>query len=500
MRVRDAQPLDAALDGGRDADPDADLPTCAPWVGPAGMGGAVDAVLTLDEVQRWRDFRAAREQERLLEAWRPDVVRARYRPVDARCLTAAQQIDLGRALFMRVFTPAEGFGDGTPGLRRFQAGHAGGPDASRCIDCHWKGGFAGAGDRADNSALFGDGDDLASHDQRNPPALWGVGWAQAIAREMTADLQAIVDQARRSASDTGMPATRPLLTKGVHFGEITVAADGSVDARGVVGVDGDLVVKPFGWKGTHATLDTFVAASLHLHHGLQADALIADPGGVDLGDGPVDDPDGDGVQHEITAAQLGALNRFLATLDVPGLAVPTEGGAFGPPLTGEIEIVDAPEFTARWLDGAVLFDDLGCAGCHVPLMPLDDARVAVGGAWIDLLAEAAHPHPVRDAEGALWVPVFSDFKRHDMGDALASRHGEDGAGPREYLTRRLWGVANTSPYLHDGRAITFDEAIRAHGGEAAGAAAAFEALPPADQASIRVFLIGLKRGPAVRVR
>ena len=493
MRVHDAA-IDASVDGA------VARPDCPAWTPPAGLGGPADAVLTLEEVQRWRDFREAREQERMLEAWRPDVVRARLRPARSDCLSLDEKVDLGRALFMRAFTRAEGFGNGSEGLRRFQVGDEGGPDASRCMDCHWKGGFAGAGDRADNAAMFGDGDSLLSHDQRNPPSLWGAGWTQAIAREMSAEMGAQAAALRSDAMAAGEAITRRLNAKGVDFGALTADAQGELDTTGVYGVDPDLIIKPFGWKGTSTTIADFAKRSLHVHHGLQSAALLADPGDVVLGDGPPDDPDGDGVRDEFTDVQMDALVAFLATLDVPTLAVPTDGGAFGPPLTGEIEIVDAPEFTARWLDGAVLFEQLGCVGCHVPLMPLDDPRVAVGDGWIDLLQDAAWPHPVRNADGRVLVPIFSDFKRHDMGDGLASRHVESGVGDRMYLTRRLWGVANTSPYLHDGRAITYDEAIRSHGGEAAGASAAFEALPPADQASIRIFLIGLKRGPAVRVR
>ena len=40
------------------------------------------------------------------------------------------------------------------------------------------------------------------------------------------------------------------------------------------------------------------------------------------------------------------------------------------------------------------------------------------------------------------------------------------AGPTEWRTTPLWGVAASAPYLHDGRAPTLNEAILLHGGEA----------------------------------
>ena len=42
---------------------------------------------------------------------------------------------------------------------------------------------------------------------------------------------------------------------------------------------------------------------------------------------------------------------------------------------------------------------------------------------------------------------------------------------RVWLTWPLWGLADSAPYLHDGRALTIDDAIRAHGGEAQAARA-----------------------------
>lgn len=39
---------------------------------------------------------------------------------------------------------------------------------------------------------------------------------------------------------------------------------------------------------------------------------------------------------------------------------------------------------------------------------------------------------------------------------------------QEWRTPPLWGVRDSAPYMHDGRAETLLEAISLHGGEAAG--------------------------------
>ena len=42
---------------------------------------------------------------------------------------------------------------------------------------------------------------------------------------------------------------------------------------------------------------------------------------------------------------------------------------------------------------------------------------------------------------------------------------------QEWRTPPLWGVADSPPYLHDGRAYTLEDAIRLHDGEAEGTVA-----------------------------
>jgi len=68
-----------------------------------------------------------------------------------------------------------------------------------------------------------------------------------------------------------------------------------------------------------------------------------------------------------------------------------------------------------------------------------------------------------------------------------------------FLTRPLWGLAESAPYLHDGRAPTVHEAIVLHGGEATGARDAYLALDDGGRAAVRVFLASLSRQPKLFV-
>ena len=64
--------------------------------------------------------------------------------------------------------------------------------------------------------------------------------------------------------------------------------------------------------------------------------------------------------------------------------------------------------------------------------------------------------------------------------------------PGEWRTAPLWGVADSGPYLHDGRAATFEAAIEAHGGEAVDVATRFKEASLADREAIAAFLKTMK--------
>ena len=97
----------------------------------------------------------------------------------------------------------------------------------------------------------------------------------------------------------------------------------------------------------------------------------------------------------------------------------------------------------------------------------------------------------------LVVQLFADLKRHDLGPGLAeSFAAADARTNREYTTARLWGVADTAPYLHDGRATTLTEAILAHGGDAQDPRDNFFALSDAARSELLEFLRSLRHAEA----
>ncbi len=82
----------------------------------------------------------------------------------------------------------------------------------------------------------------------------------------------------------------------------------------------------------------------------------------------------------------------------------------------------------------------------------------------------SYPRLVPAENNTIQVPLFSDLRRHQMGDKLAELDDvlqetdvkEIFVPENNFLTRPLWGVADTGPWLHDGRALTLKDAVLAH--------------------------------------
>jgi CxxC motif-containing protein (DUF1111 family) len=131
--------------------------------------------------------------------------------------------------------------------------------------------------------------------------------------------------------------------------------------------------------------------------------------------------------------------------------------------------VDDPEVRR----GEGHFEDMGCAGCHVPS-----------------LSTGLEAEDVTMAGQEIWP--YTDLLLHDMGDALSDGRPSFGAAGAEWRTPPLWGIGLTEVVsgqlnlLHDGRARSFAEAILWHGGEGAAARDAFLAADaPAREALVR---------------
>jgi len=468
-------PLDGAAAGKGTAEV---LHTISPRLSADQREDAVSA-LARDAFRREHRFLDAVDPEHLFRATRVDEA-----AIEAGAWTPEELYQIGGQLFNFTFTKEVGYGGkDLPAYGRFQRGRRGGPDAPRCATCHWRGGPAGAGDAADNTYLGGDGNSQSSGLARNPRALAGAGLLEIVAAEMSAELAALRASLTLQASSSGKAAQGVLVTKGISFGRLTVKPDGGVDSSEVSGVDVDLVIKPFGWKGNAAKVRDVVEDELLLHHGMESDHLVAQGDPARVGPFGGIDPDGDHVVSEITEGQVTALTLFVAMQEAPVEITPV-----------------GSESTVLAAKGRTLMKTLGCASCHVSSLPLASTTFTLpsrgGGAavTVDLARSGADPRIALDAQsGAYRVFLFSDLKRHDVGPDLAESRADRGAPAAQFLTPPLWGVARSRPYLHDARAVQLEDAILLHAGEAQKARDGYAELGDVERGAVRLVLTTLTR-------
>ena len=423
--------------------------------------------------------------------------------IDAKQLGAADFFRAGDDMFGYLFRLENGLGNGlrgfalagqhaAPNLRRVAQAGFGGPEAMACADCHSVGGDDGAGSLTQGVMQRGDGERTSSGDLRSAPALLGVGPVHRLAQEMTHELAELRAAAVERARTTRQKVSTVLTAKGLAFGELTVAPDGRIDATNVTGVAADLVVRPFGWKGHQASLRGMIREAFRLHLGMVSTVVQERLASGQLtaqnyGDGGWSDIDRDTMSTEVDDGMASTMTAYLAQIEVPVVLPPTE-----------------PSQRDAFARGRTVFAALGCANCHAPSLIMRDSvlttapEMQVGGKaiTIDVARDGAMPKVAATKDGYI-VELFSDLRRHHMGPQLASPSAQPAVGGAiaadVWLTRPLWGLADSAPYLHDGRAATVTDAILAHGGEAEGARAGFVAAPKSDQKALAVFLLSLGR-------
>ncbi len=450
---------------------------------------------------------------------------------DTELATLTDLLAHGKLLFAANWTEQEGGGrplskgNGRPladltqpltGPRAFN--RISGPDANSCAGCHNApyGISGGGGDIVTNVFVLGQRFDHVTFDptdklptrgtltEENTPAtlqtvanlrastgMFGAGYMEMLAREMTADLQRI-----RGLCKPG--DTRTLKSKGISFGTITLTSTGLWDVSKVSGLPRlsllssgshdppSLVVRPWHQAANVVSLREFSNNAYNHHHGIQTVERF----------GAGTDPDGDGVMNEMTKADVTAVVLYQAAMAVPGRVIPND-----------------PAIEKAVLNGEQVFSRIGCAACHTPTLPLQakaftepspynppgNVRTGEMAEVSMVLNDPSLPGPrlAADAEGITWVPAYTDMKVHDITDATDPEPLDMNWGPwaksfpqgnRKFLTKRLWGFYNEPPYFHHGLFTTARQAILAHGGEAAGTRRKFQNAPRYDQDSLIEFL------------
>lgn len=223
-----------------------------------------------------------------------------------------------------------------------------------------------------------------------------------------------------------------------------------------------------------------------------------------------DDRDGDGISGRASRLADGRLGRFRRKADRAAIFDVAEAGArfalgltttdypaelpyMGRPVPAEADPAPEPEVDRETLEqlagfirllapprrvpprdaadrrviarGEDLFDDIGCAACHVP-------RLRTG------------PHETAALDRKL-APLYSDLLLHDMGADQADVCGPT-ATPSEVRTQMLWGLRFRDELMHHGKARSLRESIEMHRGESAASRAAFDRLDrPSQEAVIR---------------
>lgn len=398
-----------------------------------------------------------------------------------------------------------------------------GPDSNSRSGCHNEPFEGGGGDRATEVFVFGQRFDSVTFDhtdslpmsgaadergqfvtlhnianERRTIGMNGSGFIEMLARQITGDLQRIRDSIRPGES-------RALISKGVSFGVLARRVDGSWDISRVEGLPApslladsgppSLLILPFSQAGAFVSLRDFTNSAFNQHFGMQSEERFGT--GVD--------EDHDGFVNELTRADITAVTLYQATLSVPGVVIPND-----PAVRRAIEL------------GNRRFQQIGCASCHIPTLPLinrgwiytepnpynpaDDLQAGdVPPISVDLTSDQLPgPRLKPDSEGVVWVPAFTDLKLHDItggpddpnSEPLDQNQpaGSDAffAGNRKFLTRKLWGVGNSGPYMHHGKFTTMREAILAHSGEALQTRQAFQRLSDYDRDCVIEFLKSLQ--------
>jgi CxxC motif-containing protein (DUF1111 family) len=330
-----------------------------------------------------------------------------------RTLDAAESARFirGRALFDKDLHPSDGLG---PMI-----------NCDSCRACHQDPIIGGSGgiDVQVQRPMMADGS--------SPVETGVVAQLKAVPglrREEIPDTVMLVEE-RNSPTLLGVGLIQQISDAAILAREDPTDADGD----GIKGIASRLAggkIGRLGWKAISPDVIGFVRDALSNEMGITVPPDAASPFGVLADSDAVQDP-------EISPDDISDLAFFIETLD------------FAPKRPA----------TAQTTQGEQLFNSIGCAKCHVPVL-----------------------------DG---VEAFSDILLHSVEAPGFEGVGQGDATSGLYRTAPLRGLRDTAPYFHDGRSPDVEAAVRRHDGEALAVRQAFEALTADERAALIAFLLGL---------
>lgn len=212
-----------------------------------------------------------------------------------------------------------------------------------------------------------------------------------------------------------------------------------------------MVIGRFGWKAQHASL---LSAS--------GEALLNE-----LGIPNRIFPGFSGSQHDITHDELGAMVEFIRS-------------------TAPIAPDSARSATEGAREGSKIFDQIGCSVCHVRTLKTASPGTRMTGSGI----------VVSERLGNKEIHPFSDYLLHDIGTGdriVQNVRAEDYAQStaNKFRTAPLWGLRFRLWMMHDGKTITYHQAIMRHRGEALNVTLNYVNLTPLEKEELQQFLDSL---------
>jgi CxxC motif-containing protein (DUF1111 family) len=397
--------------------------------------------------------------------------------------TVSREFYEGRELFVKIWEPRKPSPTGGDGL---------GPlyNETSCVACHHLGGVGGAGGNARNVLMLtavarptdaekagkffvGDLKDLHAGFQAGSSVVihrYATDEALEVQLEKiqtyaVADNRGEMVGLRKSTRNTpsifgagvidAIP-DRVLLAaeqrEFPHFPEIKGRVSRLPDGR----------LGRFGWKGQTPALRDFVLAACSNELGLEV------PGRHQASLAPIGETGISGPKLDLDKDQCNLLIQYVRELPTP---------------------VIRPVIEAKTYWGYSVFESIGCAACHAPSLG------GVEGLFSDMLL---HDMGQSLADAATYYGSSTPARRDDLAAGQDGARPSGGASATEWRTPPLWGVADSAPYLHDGRASSLDQAIRLHGGEAAATATRYARLTPLGRDELSVFLRSLTAAPKLR--